>query len=44
MERAVFEDNMEVKEACMGSPRRKKAVWHCEIPVFTVFYLNIPMA
>lgn len=37
--RAVFEDNMEVKEACMGSPLVKSLYNTADNPVFRVFYL-----
>ena len=40
--KAVFEDNMEVKEACMGNPIVKGQYGTAENPIFTVFYLEQP--
>ena len=40
--KAVFEDNMEVKEACMGNPIVKGQYGTADNPIFTVFYLEHP--
>ncbi len=38
--RAVFEDNRDVKEACMGIPLVKGIYGAADNPIFTVFYLD----
>ncbi|RGY97963.1 pyridoxamine 5'-phosphate oxidase family protein [Clostridium sp. AM58-1XD] len=40
--KAVFEDNMEVKEACMSNPIVKGQYGRADNPVFEVFYLERP--
>ena len=40
--RAVFEDNMEVKEACMANPIVKGQYNTADNPIFVVFYLENP--
>ena len=40
--RAVFENNMEVKEACMENPIVKGQYNTAENPIFEVFYLEDP--
>ena len=40
--RAVFENNMEVKEACMANPIVKGQYNTAENPIFEVFYLEDP--
>lgn len=38
--KAVFENNMEVKEACMGNPIIKGQYQTADNPIFEVFYLE----
>ena len=40
--RAVFENNMMVKEACMGNPIVKSQYETADNPIFEVFYLEDP--
>lgn len=37
--KAVFEDNREVREACLKNPRMKKSFDSADDPAFEVFYL-----
>ena len=41
-EKAVFEDNRAVKEACMGNPIVKGQYRSADNPVFEVFYIEDP--
>lgn len=38
--RAVFEDNMEIKEGCLANPIVKSQYQTADNPIFTVFYLE----
>ena len=40
--KAVFEDNMEIKEACMETPSVKGQYSTADNPIFVVFYLKDP--
>lgn len=40
--KAVFEDNMEIKEACMENPIVKGQYSTADNPIFVVFYLEDP--
>lgn len=40
--KAVFENNMEVKEGCMANPIVKGQYQTAENPIFEVFYLENP--
>ena len=40
--KAVFEDNMEIKEACMENPIVKGQYSTADNPIFVVFYLKNP--
>ncbi|MCI5711776.1 MAG: pyridoxamine 5'-phosphate oxidase family protein [Lachnospiraceae bacterium] len=40
--KAVFENNMEVKEDCMANPIVKKQYQTADNPIFQVFYLENP--
>ena len=40
--KAVFENNMEVKEACMANPIVKGQYARADNPIFEVFYLEDP--
>ncbi len=40
--KAVFEDNMDVKEGCMNNPIVKSQYQTADNPIFVVFYLDKP--
>lgn len=40
--KAVFENNMEIKEACLNNPVIKVAYGEATNPIFEVFYLESP--